>query len=1049
MVTRRTGGLSPVAETHVAFVKGLHEETDKRLLPEGHLTRAENVRFQKEGRVISRFGYEFISGAQEEADEAAVNYEDKRTLHFKKQGGFPTQWWQRKPNGAFTDPAYASCMSSLEAPRRTVATPTIRFSALASDMAIVDPYLFVVYNDSDTPAHTNGGLFYSVFERQTMQLVQSGVIVEYGEAASSYFNPRCIALGTLVLVFYMMDDELLCWKINLSTLVGADQVLTPAISIAFPVVGHHTSFDVCPFDADEVAVVVEDVITGVSVGSIGFYRVNVNTGAVSLAFTATGFGAEVKQVGVAQNGGISTQFGIACITDGNVKFGSYTSTGTVLTAATDLDSSGDALGAPCLSGGGGGYMLAWGRQGSPAGQMGAWTNSGWGSPGDPLYVQALWPVSKPFESSSGQSVVWAVDQTHLPTDDPDDASGGFATYRLVDIGMLFLADPNTGSAVSEVVCAQEQALAGNWYYGEHYEQRRHSVVIGEIDVNGRDVVTHITALPTLVGLSRTAGRVDFVEFRSGVYVEKLFPAKLNGQLFLSGPRVREFDGSQLYESGLYQGPLEFTVAEASGSTEFVGTYQFCVLWKWIDAGGRIHRSQVSDSKEVTIAAESRSFEVIVAPPPFSDRTANGTTTIYVEVYRTLADESVFHLLNPDERYVYTPDLATPLVITDEHPDIELLVVEIVYTQIGNTLDNQEPPPCKYIWAGEDRLLMGGLEDPSMYQFSKKSRPGLSVAFQSDEAFRGTIEGDVTGIAQLDGTWFVGSRENIWAVVGQGPDDSGAGEFQPPRKLPSDTGFTSFRSILEVPQGLLFQGKGSRMFLLPRGGAAPAWVGKTIQDTLTAYPFITAATYLPEESVAVFACRRFAEGDDIDDDGRLIIFDTDTGEWVTDEPFQLEDGDVRVFTSLTTWGSKLLLNGNTEETSEWTDDFDGASPTWITGELITGDVRFFGANGYGRCRTAMLLGEALSDFVNVNLSVSRDSGATWDSPTGLFAPANWDDQLEYRLPQVRGDSFRFWLAVTPCDDAGVPTPGQGAALHALSCEVYQSGGLKKLAQEKRA
>ena len=1035
-----------MSEVHVPFVKGLHEETEKRLLPQGYMTRAENVRFEKEGRVISRNGYVFIEGAEEENDEAAVNYEDKRTLHFKKQGGFPTQWYQRKPDGTFTTPAYASCMSSMEAPKRTVATPTIRYSALASDMAIADPYLFVVYNDADSLDDTRGGLFYSVYERQTMQIVASGVIVEYGEATSAYFNPRCIALGTLISVFYMKDDDLLCWQINMTTLVGADKTLSPAISIAVPVTGHHTSFDVCPFDADEVAVVVEDVVTGVSVGSISFYRINVNSGAVSLAFSATGFGAEPKQVGVAQSG---TQYGIACITDGDVKFGSYTSTGTVLTAVADKDASGDALGAPCIGTGGGGYMLAWGRQGSPAGQMGAWTNSGWGSPGNALYVQALWPVCKPFQASTGQTVVWAVDQTHVLADDPDGLAGGFGTYRLVDIGNLFLADPNTGSAVSEVVCAQEAALAGNWYYGEQYEQRRHSVVVGELDINGRDVTTHITALPTLVGAARTAGRVDFVEFRSGVYVDKLYPAKLNGQLFLSGPRVREFDGSQLYESGLYQGPNEFTVEQVSGGTEFLGIFQFCVLWKWIDAGGRIHRSQVSPIREAEGVGENQGFEITVAPPPFSDRTANGTTTIFVEVYRTLANESVFHLLNPNERYVYTPDLATALVISDEHPDIDIEDNEIVYTQIGNTLDNQEPPPCKYVWAGEDRLLMGGLEDPSMYQFSKKSRPGLAVAFQSDEAFRGTIEGDVTGVAQLDGSWFIGSRESIWAVVGQGPDDSGAGEFSPPRKLPSDTGFTSFRSILEVPQGLLFQGKGNRMFLLPRGGAAPVWVGKTIQDTLTAYPFITSATYLPEESIAVFACRRFADGDDIDDDGRLIIFDTDTGEWVTDEPFQLEVGSTRVFSSLTTWGSKLLLNGNVEETSAWTDDFDGASPTWITGELITGDVRFFGANGYGRCRGAMLLGEALSDFVNVNLQVSRDSGTTWDTPTGTFAPADWTDQLEYRLPQVRGDSFRFWLQVTPCDDAGVPTPGEGAALNALSCEVYQSGGLKKLSQEKRA
>ena len=114
----------------------------------------------------------------------------------------------------------------------------------------------------------------------------------------------------------------------------------------------------------------------------------------------------------------------------------------------------------------------------------------------------------------------------------------------------------------------------------------------------------------------------------------------------------------------------------------------------------------------------------------------------------------------------------------------------------------------------------------------------------------------------------------------------------------------------------------------------------------------------------------------------LIFDTDMGEWITDKPFLLEESESRILTSLTTWGAKLLLNGVIEETSAWTDDIDGASPTWIVGTLESGDARFFGANGYGRCREAMVLGEALSDFINMSVEVSRDSGATYDSPAAF-------------------------------------------------------------------
>jgi len=74
-------------EVHVPLVAGLHEETDAKLLPQGRLIRAENVRFQKEGRIVQRNGFVFQNEAADIALEAenviaSANYEADRTLHF-------------------------------------------------------------------------------------------------------------------------------------------------------------------------------------------------------------------------------------------------------------------------------------------------------------------------------------------------------------------------------------------------------------------------------------------------------------------------------------------------------------------------------------------------------------------------------------------------------------------------------------------------------------------------------------------------------------------------------------------------------------------------------------------------------------------------------------------------------------------------------------------------------------------------------------------------------------------------------------------------------
>jgi len=1046
-------------EVHVPLVAGLHEETDAKLLPQGRLIRAENVRFQKEGRIVQRNGFVFQNEAADIALEAenviaSANYEADRTLHFvaRDVALAPAKWTQRKPGGTYTEPSVASCLSSLEAPLRTVATPTIRFSAIASDMAINNGHLFVVHNDYDAINNTDGALMFSVFARATMQLVASGVIVPFGESASSYFNPKCIALGTDVLVFYLQDDEIKLWVFDTLTLTGADVAFSTPITTVDPIPGHHASFDICPYDSTQVALCFEGIVGGISVGVFAQRVAADGTNATFLSSVA--FGVEPKQVGICQFAPANTSFGIGVITDGTVLYATYTNGGAIVGSVQTIDASGDAAGAPLMGSTNElSVMMTWAREGTPAGQLGAWAFNGWAG-GPAVYVPSLWPISKPFVSPEGGVLCWAVDETHTLTSEGYSARvppGDYGTYRLIDLATLHAQDIGSGKAISEAVVAQEQALAGNWYVNEPYEQRRHTVLDTAVTDTGYTADIFITALPTLVGAATTAGKVEFVEIRSGDYVDRLMGAKINGQLFLSGARMREFDGSQLYESGLFQGPKEFTVETVSGAADFVGERHYCAIWKWIDAGGRVHRSQVSEAILYEGIGENTAALITIAQPPFSDRSANDTVTIFCEVYRTVRDGSVFFLLNPNERIVITPDLSTRLTFTDEQTDDDISDNETIYIGDGTILDNGEPPPCKYIWAGEDRIICGGLEEPSQYAFSKKIRPGDALAFplKEETAFRGSIEGDVTGVAQLDGVWFVGSREAIWAVTGDGPNNEGLGEFTRPRKLPSDTGFLNQRAICEVPQGLLFQGRSDKMFLLPRGGGAPTWVGRTIQDTLAAFPFIACCRALPEEHIAVFQCWRFTDGD-VDGDGRLLVFDTDTGEWSTDELFITEDGADREFKSVSSWSGKLLFDGLIGETAEWTDDVDGSSPTWITYAIETGDVRFFGAAGTGRVRRVHLLGEALVPNVNMLLDVSRDSGATYDTPAATWDSGNpFADDRQYDLPYVRGGSFRFRLQATTSDDEGALQPGQGIALNALSFEVFPERGLKRLQASKRA
>src|SRR6185436_17856552 len=126
--------------------------------------------------------------------------------------------------------------------------------------------------------------------------------------------------------------------------------------------------------------------------------------------------------------------------------------------------------------------------------------------------------------------------------------------------------------------------------------------------------------------------------------------------------------------------------------------------------------------------------------------------------------------------------------------------------------NDEPPPCRYMWAGNDRVIMGGLEDPSEYRFSKLLFPGEPLQFTNDDAFKGHVDAEVTAVSCMDGIWYVFTRDSIFAVTGDGPDDMGNGFFAEPRRVSSVVGCVSHRSLVEIAEGMLFFARDGQIWL---------------------------------------------------------------------------------------------------------------------------------------------------------------------------------------------------------------------------------------------
>ncbi len=1004
-------------EVHIPFVHGLNEAADSKLLPNGYLTDARNIRIRKDGRLGSRNGYAFLSGSSVSA-AAAGNFGKKRSVYFQERASAssPAKWYDRRDDGIFSTPQVGSCVGTLGVPRRVAIARNTTYSVLACDMVSVGSYHFVVYNDADYNTGTIYGTTLLVCEQKSNR-----VLLRSGIGGTSSRNPKIVAVGNTVMAFFAdAADAIKVFIIDATTLSSSiSTVVTAAAGRAF-------SFDVAPLDATSCLLVYETsavqmrwgTVTAGATFTIGQNQVIANVSHPSIGLGAlgnvvVGWTEGAAWTGMDMNYLVSTTAGAAVIAK------------TTLAAAV-------AVGFPVVGPNAtSDYSLAWNVDGGcqvfTKGKA-AVANIG-----------ALAVASKPFTGPNSACLFWCVNF----------ATSGQLTsgsYKLMDVESPHQS--GVSAVTCEAVACQRSALSGGYQTTNVTPSRlvdpRRFCVSTPTVLSAPSSTAVVCALPVTTAKGFGA---DLVRIDSSPWGDRLLPASLNGQLFFSGPRVREFDGASLYETGFADGPEYVALADAgAGSMVTAGDYQYSLVYEWFDAGGRRHRS--APSLPVTISqAANRNVTVSYSKPAFTDRLGGfgPAVGVYVNVYRTQADGTVFYLVNQTSTVVISGLTGTG-TYTDSATDVAIATHEVLYTQgarggLSGLLPNDEPPPCRFMWAGNSRLIMGGLERSTEVQWSKLIFPGEPVQFSIDAAFKANVDAEVTAVASLDGAWYIFTADSIWGVAGDGPDDSGVGSFSEPRRVASEVGCVSHRSIVETPQGLMFYARDGRMYLLPRGGGSPQWIGQPARDLFEDI-FIVGARMLAAENVVAWLCINNAATYCF-----VVLYDTRVGEWTYD--FTTGEVFASARKTLDIYDDKLVFDGKISQTADFTDNVDGSTPRSFSMVVTTGDVRPFGPMGRGRCRKVSFLGEQrTTDLMLLQLQVSYDSGNSYGDVSEAFDYASFAgsvEKREHRLKTVRGESFRFKVVAQP-ESATVGC--EGLVFNNLTVEVFTSGGTPDLSASER-
>lgn len=521
-------------------------------------------------------------------------------------------------------------------------------------------------------------------------------------------------------------------------------------------------------------------------------------------------------------------------------------------------------------------------------------------------------------------------------------------------------------------------------------------------------------------------------------------------------RVTQFTGGSLAE---YGGALEetgfsnFPVIQSitgggGGSLTVSSTYIYCAVYEYLDLQGRRHRSVPSDP--VVFATGANTSATLVIKPLVAD-SHYGLGFVALHVYRTLAGQGTFHRVTPDVGAPAGLAFAATVSYVDLMADTAATTNEIVYTD-GGVVPNTLAPPSTFSCVCNGRVWVGGQLDECVVTASKILVDGEPTQFSDELEFSVFLPTPCTGLASIDGTVVAFSRERIYFITGDGPNDQGIGGFNPPTELPTDVGCIDWRSVVECSGGVFFQSKRG-IFLLPRGFNTPIFIGAEVESTLSVFPIVQSATIVSEPSnglgfLGEITARFCVATTETGTSTRVLTYDMRTGGWSVDN-----DNSANAYGLCGVWNDTFAITKQSSGVlaSLWAEApgtyVDGAN-TFISSFLGTGDLRPFGVAGYGGFDSVVLLGEYRGN-ATVTVNVSTDALNPPDIFVFTVTNADGTDGSVYLdvTPSVRMGSA---IKVTVNDSAqGGSGPTEGFLLQALFVEYETIGKTKRLAAARRA
>ena len=520
--------------------------------------------------------------------------------------------------------------------------------------------------------------------------------------------------------------------------------------------------------------------------------------------------------------------------------------------------------------------------------------------------------------------------------------------------------------------------------------------------------------------------------------------QLGPETYYSGSYFSAFDGRLPFDFGFPRTtPLgTTTTALGAGGAMVAGDYRFQLVPVFPSAAGIKHRGPASPVFKLTIVANGRASLFWLDMALAWKQSVNDDFKPYAEIYRTEVNLGQMHKRTIEPSFGFT----TGSTFIDGSADSN--VGGAVSIRLGNRpgiytdaeYDDFAPPASTTVHVHKDRLWVISGDQRTLW-YSKNFNEDQTVAPAFNPSAILNFEEELVALGSADEKLIVFSGKSIWYVLGNGPTVNGDNSDYAPIQLQTDVGCISPRSVVETPDGVMFQSQRG-LYLLTRG-LELQWIGKPVRDTLAAFPVVTSARLIPDLNQVRFTCNNTAGTN-----GRVLVFDHVRKQWSV---FEYTAG-VTVGTPI---ADAVVLNGVytfvTPAGQVYQEDPTTSIDTsvWVYGEIETAEIFGDGPLSYHRVRRAYFLGDRVSDCdASIQIAVAgAASYAENSSWTNTELSSIGSGNIGKHIRNQKAQSIRVRWTDAPPTGAAIGT-GRGLKFSALGFEIAPKRGLDKRAAEQR-